>query len=88
MDEGGREDIVKVAPVIIWAMPMLMLRMTVSYMRIKRKSRRAVKSFREGISGEGLPPEVAESLISQYDESTSIFRRLFSSVMSGFAMPK
>lgn len=85
MDTDNREDIVKVAPVIIWAMPVLMLKVAVSYMRIKRKSRKAVKSFREGLKGEGMPPEVAETLCRMYDEDTSIFRRLVSSAMHGFA---
>jgi len=90
MDAESREDMIKVAPVIMWSMPALVLKMAVSYMRIKRKSRRAVKSFREGLRSEGLPPEVAESLCGVYDENTSIFRRLVSSAMhGGFAsMPK
>jgi len=90
MNAENREDMIKVAPVIIRSMPALVLKMAVSYMRIKRKSRRAVKSFREGLRSEGLPPEVAESLCDVYDENTSIFRRLVSSAMhGGFAsMPK
>ena len=89
MDTESREDMVKVAPVIIWAMPLLLLRMSISYMRIKRKSRRAVKSFKQALRSEGLPPEVADSLCSEYDENTSIFRRLVSGMMKGsIAMPK
>jgi len=90
MDADSREEMVKVAPVIIWTMPVLMMRMAVSYMKIKRKSRKAVKNFREGLRSEGLPPEITDSLCSIYDENTSIFRRLVSSAMhGGFAsMPK
>jgi len=83
MDADSREEMVKVAPVIIWTVPMLLLRTAVSYMKIKRKSRKAVKSFREGLMSEGLPPEVAKSLVGVYDENTSIFRRLASSALHG-----
>jgi hypothetical protein len=89
MDEREREEIIKIAPVIIWGMPVLMVRLMVSYMRIKRKSRRAVRSFKMSIRQEGLPPEVAKMLWKEYDETTSIFRRLASSMMNGFAsVPK
>jgi len=83
MDAESREDIIKVVPVLMWTMPMMMLRMSVSYMKIKRKSRKSVKSFMRGLRSEGLPPEVADSLCSAYDESTSIFRRLVSSLLNG-----
>lgn len=83
MDEEKGEDMIEVAPVIIWTMPVMAVRLAVSYMKIKRRSRRAVKSFRKSLSDEGLPPEVAKSLVSEYDESTSIFRRLVSSALHG-----
>jgi len=89
MDESEREEIIKMAPVIIWSMPLLMIKLMVSYMRIKRKARKAVRSFKRSILQEGLPPEVAKMLWKEYDETTSIFRKLAGSMMNGFAfVPK
>ena len=88
MDAQAREDVIKVVPVIMWTMPVMGFKLAVSYMRIKRKSRKAVKSFKKSIESEGLPPEVAKSLCAAYDESTSIFRRMVGSMFRGFASAK
>jgi hypothetical protein len=84
MSDDGREDAIKVAPVIIVTMPILMLRVVLAYMKIKRSARRAVKDFKRGVKSEGLPPEIAKSLWKTYDENTSLFRQVASSGMRGF----
>ena len=84
MSDDGRENAIKVAPVIMLTMPLLMLRVVLAYMKIKRSARRAVKGFKRGLKSEGLPPEVARSLLKTYDENTSIFRQMASSGMRGF----
>jgi hypothetical protein len=84
MSDDGREDAIKVAPVIMLTMPILMLRVVLAYMKVKRSARRAVKGFKRGVKSEGLPPEIARSLWKSYDESTSIFRQIASSGMRGF----
>jgi hypothetical protein len=89
MSDDGREEALKVAPVIILTMPILMLRIVLAYMKVKRGARRAVKDFKRGVKSEGLPPEVVKSLCRTYDESTSIFRQMASSGMRGFmTIPK
>jgi hypothetical protein len=84
VSDDGRENAIKVAPVIILTMPLLMLRVVLAYMKVKRSARRAVRSFKRGLKSEGLPPEIAKSLLKSYDESTSIFRQVAGSSMHGF----
>ena len=81
MEGDDGEDIIGIASTILWEMPVLMLRICVSYMRTKRSMRRAVRSFRKGIRDEGLPPEVVDSLCMVYDEGTSIFRQIFGTLI-------
>jgi len=84
MSDDGRENAIKVAPVIMLTMPVLMLRVVIAYMKVKRGARRAVKSFKRGVKSEGLPPEIAKSLWKTYDENTSVFRQVAGSAMHGF----
>lgn len=89
MSEEDKGNLVRIAPVIIWTAPVLGLKVGISYLRIKRDARKAVRSFRKGLREEGLPADVARSLVREYDEETSVFRRLASSAMNGFAfVPK
>ena len=67
MSDDGRENAIKVAPVIMLTMPLLMLRVVLAYMKVKRSARRAVKGFKRGLKSEGLPPEIAKSLTKSYD---------------------
>lgn len=84
MSDDGRENAIRVAPVIMLTMPVLMLRVVIAYMKVKRGARRAVRGFKRGVKSEGLPPEVAKSLWKTYDENTSVFRQVAGSTMRGF----
>jgi len=83
MDAEEKQEMLRIAPALLMDMPVLTVKIGISYMKTKRRMRKAVKSFRKGIAGEGLPPEVAESLTSVYDEGTSLFRQFAGSLIRG-----
>lgn len=83
MDEDQRQEMLRIAPALLLDMPVLTVKIGVAYMKTKRRMRKAVKNFRKGISEEGLPPEVVDSLTGIYDEGTSLFRQFAGSLFRG-----
>lgn len=89
MSNRNGDDVVKATAAVVWNMPVMLLRITVSYLRFKRDVHRSTKSFRKGLKESDLPPDVVKSLCKSYDEETSVFRHLVTSGINGFGfVPK
>ena len=83
MSNNGREEMLKIAPVIITAAPMLVLRLLISYLKFRGNADRASKEVRNGMIQEGMPIQMAASLAREFNGETQLWR-----LMTHFGPPR
>ena len=83
MSNNDREEMLKMAPVIMTTAPTLVLRLLISYLRFRGHADRASREIRNGMIQQGMPYEMAESLAREFRDETQIWK-----IMTQFSPPR
>ncbi|MDH4122680.1 MAG: hypothetical protein OEV21_01135 [Thermoplasmata archaeon] len=75
MDAKEKEEILRIAPVMILSIPRMSFGLVGAYLRFKQTSKRAVRKFRRGLADSGIDPNVAELLAQEYAENARVLSR-------------
>jgi hypothetical protein len=73
MSSNGREEILRIAPVVMIAAPRLVLRLLIAYLRFMGRADRASAQLRKSMVDEGVPRELAGSIARDFRDQTNLW---------------
>lgn len=71
-EQERRTDIPKLVATAMTAAPALALRLGVTYLKLKRRSRKMSRAFQARLEKDGVPPDLARKLGEEYGSELSI----------------
>lgn len=74
MSNKDREEMLRITPVIMTAVPKLGVRLLISYLRFRGTADKASKEIRNGMVQQGMPYEMADSLAREFRDETTIWK--------------
>ena len=68
----SRDDVRKYVGIVLTKAPVLIFMLGIKYLKIKRRARKAEKTFRKRLLASGVDRDVADRLSEQYGSTVSI----------------
>lgn len=75
-ERQDKPDIPKIVATVGTTAPALVMRLGVSYLRMKRSARKASRTFVTELERDGIPPELARRLGEEYGSELSLRKLL------------
>jgi len=73
MSSNGREEILRIAPVVMISAPRLVLKLLIAYLRLRGRADRASVQLRKSMIDEGVPRDLAESIARDFRDETNLW---------------
>lgn len=73
MSSNDREEILRIAPVILVSAPGLVLKLLISYLRFRGQASRASTQLRRSMIREGVPEDLARAIARDFRDETNLW---------------